>query len=86
MYNENQETTCNKAKIHSTDKNWCNTAPYTGEDGQADGNSIFVLVECGTNKLLPMDQQDELYRYKGVSPGPRGKAKFVRSYTLSGDQ
>jgi hypothetical protein len=77
MYNENSETTCNKAEIQSK-KDWCNTAPYRTEDGQASGIALFVSVDCGTNKLLPMEQQHPAYQYVGVSTGPKDKAKFVR--------
>lgn len=73
-----------KNNLHNTDKNWCTATSYTVGHGQADGSVILVKAECACNLLLPMDQQDEVYRNAGVSTGPKGKAKFVKSHRRGG--
>jgi len=56
--------------LHNT-ANYCNVTPYVDSNGHADGEVVFVKVDCDTNAPLPMDQQDPAYRYPGVSTGPR---------------
>lgn len=51
--------------------NYCNTTPYQDENGHADGQVLFVWVDCATNGLLPMSQQVPAYGYPGVSTGPK---------------
>ena len=60
---------CNKDNIESV-PNYCNTTPYSTSDGKTDGDVRFILVDCETNALLPMDQQPAEYAYPGVSTGP----------------
>ena len=70
MYNENIVHHCDKTKLTNV-INYCNTTPYTDQDGNAVGKVELVRTECGTNKLLPMDQQpSKVYQYDGVSSNP----------------
>ncbi|KAF2205692.1 hypothetical protein GQ43DRAFT_467956 [Delitschia confertaspora ATCC 74209] len=75
-YMSNRAPYCDKDELKDTE-NWCNKTPYQDENGQADGRVIFVKVDCGTNALLPMDQQDEVYKYPGVSTAPPKKREVV---------
>ena len=40
--------------------------PYVDSLGNQAGESIFVLVDCNTNELLPMSKQDPIYQRPGV--------------------
>lgn len=60
---------CNK-DVFDTVQNWCNTVAYTDSHGKADGELVFVKMDCLTHTLLPMAAQEAPYQYPGVSIGP----------------
>jgi hypothetical protein len=50
---------------------YCNTVIYADEHGKADGEVVFVYLDCDKHTLLPMDQQPAQYQSPGVSTGPQ---------------
>ncbi|KAI0142833.1 hypothetical protein GGR57DRAFT_519171 [Xylariaceae sp. FL1272] len=48
------------------EQNWCDTTVWT-DDGQADGEIVFIKTDCGTRQPLPIEQQDKVYQRPGVA-------------------
>ena len=59
---------CDKTSLHDT-ANYCNVTPFTDKNGNAVGDTIFVLVNCSTGEPLDMSKQEPAYSYPGVSTG-----------------
>jgi hypothetical protein len=61
-------------KSYTDTPNYCNTTPYKDANGFTDGKTVFVKVDCVTNEILPLADQDEAYQAPGVSTAQhRGK-------------
>jgi hypothetical protein len=70
-YNSNRSPYCDK-KSYTDTHNWCNKTPYKDTNGSAQGEVVFVYIDCKTHTVLKTGQK-EPYEYPGVSTGPTRK-------------
>ena len=43
------------------------TQPYLDDNGNQAGETVFVLLDCNTNTVMPKEVQDPIYQFPGVS-------------------
>ena len=61
--------------------NFCQTTPYVNSDGKIIGETVFVAMECDTNKQLAFCYQQKPYLQIGVSVNPDVFINYLYAHT-----
>ncbi|KAF4635845.1 hypothetical protein G7Y89_g2254 [Cudoniella acicularis] len=74
-YDTDEVSYCDTRGAKTNTPNWCNKSIYKDDKGKADGEVLFVYVDCNSgavlsNSQITGDTQPAAYLYPGVSTGP----------------